>query len=171
MGKLVGVLIIIILILSFGSGFLVYQLNNVQNMNSELRNQNNELLNENSELQTRISELEDLLNKVTNRVNITEFSISGMKPHEGFVVWESDVHVKIHNLGINDIEGLTLIIVGFGDESLAETLQIDPLHVGEEKEIYTHAYWVYGSYGTSVATLKLGDTTLDEHFVPFSAVY
>ena len=61
--------------------------------------------------------------------------------------------------------------MGFGDEALAETLQIDSLHIGEEKEIYTHAYWAYGSDGTSVAILKLNDTTLDEYFLPFSEVY
>jgi len=79
--------------------------------------------------------------------------------------------VKIRNFGINDVENLTLRIVGFGDERLAESLQVDTLHVGEEKEIQANAYWGYGSDGTSVATVMLGDVVLDESLLPFSEVY
>jgi uncharacterized protein YxeA len=160
MNKLVSVLAIAVIILGIISGFLFYQLNAIQSQNNELRSQNTEL-NRNSELENQISQ-------VSNKVNITEFSISGLRAYEEFVIWESDVYVKIQNLGINDLEGLTLEIVGFGDERLAESLQVDTLHFGEEKEIYTHAYWAYGSEGTSVATLMLDDVVLDEYLLPFS---
>jgi hypothetical protein len=104
-------------------------------------------------------------------VKIISFSVWGFKPVEEFVVWRSNVIVRIQNLGINELEGLTLRIVGFGDVSLAESLDIDELQVGEIKEISTYSYWAYGSDGTSVATLLLGDLVLDEYLLEFSEVY
>ena len=157
MKKVIGVLAIAIVVTGVVSGFLVYQLSVMQSQNSELKNQ--------------ISELENQINKVTNLVTISEFSISGFKPVEGFVIFESNVYVKICNLGINDIEGVALVIVGFGDESLAETLQIETLYIGEELEINNHAYWTHGSAGTSIASLKLDDIILNEYFLTFSEVY
>jgi len=164
MKKLVGVLVTIIFLLSIVSGFLVYQLNSIQNLNNELRNQNSDLQNKNSELEYH-------LNKVTNQASITRFSISGFTPSVGFVIYESNVYVKIRNIGINDLEGLTLVIVSFGDEMLAETLQIDTIRAGEEQKINTHAYWVYGSDGTSVTKLKLDEVILDEYILPYSQPY
>jgi len=171
MKKLVFVLATIIFLLIVVSGFLGYQLNSIQNLNSELRNQNSDLFNQNSELLNINSELEDHLNKVTNQASITRFSIVGFTPSMGFVIYESNVYVKIRNFGINDIEGLTLVIVCFGDEKLAETVQIDTFRAGEEQEIYTHAYWIYGSDGTSVATPKLDHMILDEYILPYSQAY
>ena len=164
MDRLVHVLVIAVIVAGVIAGFLFYQLNTLQSLNAELRSRN-------AELENRNSELENQLAQVTNKVNITEFSISGLRPYEEFVIWESTVHVEIRNFGINDVENLTLRIAGFGDERLAESLQVDTLHVGEEKEIQTHAYWGYGSDGTSVATLVLDGVVLDEYLLPFSEVY
>ena len=164
MNKLMGALVIAVVLLSFVIGLLLYQLNVLQNLNNDLASQNTELKDRNSELENQIEQ-------ATNRVNITDFTISGLKPVEEWVIWESNVTVRIRNLGINDVEGLILEIVGFGDESLAESLQIEIIHVGEEREIQTHAYWGYGSHGTSAATLLLDDLVLDEYSLEFSEVY
>ena len=164
MNKLTGVLVIAVIGLGVISGFLLYQLNTIQDMNNELERQNVELADKNRELENRI-------NQVSNKVNLTSFSIWGFKPVEEFVVWRSNVLVRIQNLGINELDGLTLRIVGFGDVNLAESLDIDKLQVGEIKEISTVSYWTYGSDGTSVATLLLGDLILDEYFLEFFDVY
>ena len=164
MRRLVHVLVIAVIIASVIAGFLFYQLATLQRLNDELRSQNSEFENKNGELENQIAQF-------SNKVNITDFSISGLKPDEKFIIWESTVHVKICNFGINDVENLTLRIVGFGDERLAESLQVGTLHVGEEKEIQANAYWGYGSHGTSIATLMLGDVVLDEYLLTFSEMY
>ncbi len=164
MNKLMSISVIVVVLLSLVCGILFYQLVVFQNLN-------NELIDENTELKDRNSNLEHQIEHVTNRVNITAFTISGFRPVEEWVVWESDVTVKIENFGINDVEGLTLRIVGFGDERLARSLQLDALHVGEEREIDTFVQWGYGSYGTSVATLLLNDLVLDAYSLEFSEVY
>jgi hypothetical protein len=164
MSRLVRVLVVAVIVASIITGFLFYQLNTLQRLNDELRNQNAALENKNGELENKIAQF-------TNKVNITYFSISGLRPDEKFIIWESTVHVKLCNFGINDVENLTLKIVGFGDKRLTESLQVGTLHIGEEKEIQANAYWAYGSEGTSVATVLLGDTVLDEYLLPFSDVY
>jgi hypothetical protein len=164
MNKTIGVLVIVVIGLGIVNGFLLYQLNTIQELNNDLERQHAELEDKNTELENRISQ-------VTNKVNIISFSIWGFKPVEEFVVWRSNVIVRIQNLGINELEGLTLKIVGFGDDSLAESLDIDELQVGETKEISTYSYWAYGSAGTSVATIFLGDLVLDEYLLEFSEVY
>jgi hypothetical protein len=164
MSKLIGILVIAVIALAVTSGFLFYQLNSIQDLNNELKSRNAVLEDKNSELENRI-------NQVSNKVCITEFSILGFTPVEDFIVWRSNIYVKIQNLGINELEGLTLRIVGFGDSSLAERLIIDTLQVGETREISTYSYWAYGSEGTSTATLLLDDLILDEYHLEFSEVY
>ena len=157
-------LLVALVLLSFVSGILLYQLGVLQSLNDEITS-------ENAKLESRNSDLENQIAQFTNRVNITYFAISGLKPVEEWVVWESNVTVVIENLGINDVEGLELEIVGFGDGIMAKTLQLDAVHVGEEREIHTNVQWGYGSYGTSMATLLLNDLVLDVYSLEFSEVY
>jgi hypothetical protein len=164
MSKIFSLLILTIILLSIVSGFSIYQF-------SFLQSTKNELIDENIELQNRVTQLEDQIEKMTDQASIIRFSISGFKPSVGLVIYESNVYVRIQNLGVNILNGLKLIIIGFGDEKLAETIQVNSINPGEVQEIYAHTYWVYGSEGTSVATLKLGDTILDEYILPFSEVY
>lgn len=164
MNKLIVALATAVVLLSFVSGLLLYQLDVLQNLNNDLVSQNTEFTDRNSDLENQIEQ-------VTNRVNITDFAILGLRPVKEWVVWESNVTVKIENLGINNVQGLILKIIGFGDESLAESLQIEIIHVGEEKEIHTSVCWRYGSSGTSVVTLLLNDLVLDEYNLEFSEVY
>lgn len=146
------------------SGLLFYQLNVVQSENDELKITNDNLENENTEL-------EDLVENFTNKIKITKFSISGFKPVENFIIFESNVYLKLQNVGINDVTQLTLTLVAFGDEKLAKSLPIDDIHAGQEKEISTKVQWVYGSQGTSSATIKLDDLVLAQEFLLFSEVY
>lgn len=132
----------------------------------------NELQNQNSNLQDKNEKMENIVSQASNKAEISYFSISGMKKYNNTnILFYSTAQVKVHNLGVNDIERLNLTIVAFGSENCAETLQIEHLKIGEEKEIITNVNWTYGSYATSTATLKLGNQTLDEDYVPFSEVY
>jgi len=70
MDRLVHVLVIAVIVAGVIAAFLFYQLNTLQRLNDELRSQNAELENRNSELENQIAQF-------TNKVNITEFSISG----------------------------------------------------------------------------------------------
>ena len=140
-------------------------------INVLLYNRINDLQKQNNELYNINLELEEQIEKATNQVSITDFWIWGFKPYKELVIYESNVIIKIKNFGINDIENLTLVIMAFGDEQLIERLQLDIIKSGEEKEISTHAYWLYGAHGTSTVTAMLGNKMLDKYSLPFSSVY
>ena len=127
-----------------------------------MKNQIDELELENLELQNQTLELESLIAKFTNRVNITEFSVWGFTPCVGVTI-SSHVNVTIQNLGINNVEGLTLRIVVQGDEHLGKTFQINNLQVGQKHNIKTDVFWSLDWSGASVATLMLDDLILDEY--------
>jgi len=119
MKKLVVVLSITIVILGIVNGFLFYQLNAIQNLNSEQRSKNVEIQNQldelqiqndelenqiaelqtqNSEFQNQISEQETQLSKYTNLVKITEVTIeSGIYPYIGLTLY-NEANVTIENL-------------------------------------------------------------------------
>jgi uncharacterized protein YlxW (UPF0749 family) len=67
MNRLIIVLSAAIIILSLVSGFLFYQLNAVQSVNSELRNQNAEAQDQLGELQTQNDELENQILEMQNQ--------------------------------------------------------------------------------------------------------
>lgn len=145
------------------SGLLFYQLNVVQTENNEFKITNDNLLKRNSEL-------EDFVKNFSYKILITDFRISGLKSVDGWI-FESNVYVRLQNFGINNVTGLTLTLVGFGDENLATSMQLDTIYIGEEKEVLTKVQWVYGSQGTSSATLKLNDLVLSQKSLSFSDVY
>ena len=160
MKKIVFVLTVFSISMTLISGLLFYQLafqdtkteleNEVnrltdelsaeQNITNQLETQVADLENRNGELQYQLNELTEKLNNATNRVKITNFSVKGWTPWVGLTI-KSDANVTIHNLGINDVENLTLRIVAFGDESAAITIRIDSLQVGQQKIIQTDVYW------------------------------
>ena len=172
--ELVAVFVIIIISLSVVCGILFYQnndfrnqisvlegqLDECQNQTSEMKNQIDELEQQNLELQNQNLELESLIDKFTNRVNITKFSSSGMNPIVG-VTFHSLANVTIQNFGINDVEDLTLII---SPEDINGKINIDVIRPGETQIVSTDYYWNLGSNIT--VTLKLGETILDEYTTP-----
>ena len=160
--KFVVLLIITIIATSGLSGLLFYQLNVVQGENSELK-----IAEDN--LQDEILELEDLVRNHTDKISITHFSTSGLRTVEDCIIFESTVKVKIRNIGINDVTGLTLIIVLFGDEN-STSVAIDTINIGEEKEASTKVKWAYDARGPSSATIKLDDLVLDERFLSSSDI-
>ncbi|MBN2259713.1 MAG: hypothetical protein JW702_04175 [Clostridiales bacterium] len=163
MNKMIVVLIFCTVIMSGISGLLFYQLNVVQTENNEFKITNDNLLKRNSEL-------EDFVKNFSYKILITDFRISGLKSVDGWI-FESNVYVRLQNFGINNVTGLTLTLVGFGDENLATSMQLDTIYIGEEKEVLTKVQWVYGSQGTSSATLKLNDLVLSQKSLSFSDVY
>lgn len=179
--ELVAVFVIIIISLSIMCGHLFYQnndfrnqisvlegqLDECQNQTSEMKNQideleqqNLELQNQNLELEQQNLELESLIDRFTNRVNITEFSSSGFNPIVGVTIY-SLANVTIQNLGINKVEDLTLII---SPEYLNGKINLDVIRPGETQIVSTYYYWNLGSKTT--VTLKLGETILDEYPPP-----
>ena len=165
MNKLVVVLSITIVILGIVSGFLFYQLNAIQSLNRELGSQIAELQNQNSELQNQISEQETQLSKYTNLVKITDVTIeSGFNPYIGLTLHNS-VNVTIENLGVNDVEGLTLTIE-HSSPSVGKPYSLEVLRSGEKREINGDLFSVVGTTGWVTVTLKLGEVIIDEYIIP-----
>jgi len=193
MKKLSAVLIIIIVVLSFVSGYFLYQISDLerkksdlqnrnsefenqifdlesqidecQNQTSEMKNQIDELEQQNLELQNQTLELESLIDRFTNRVNITKFSSGGFNPMVGLLI-SSSANVTIQNFGINDVENLTLLISSGVAEGLNPRINFDLIRAGETKIVSTHYYWYLGSTDGPTVTLKLGETILDEYTPP-----
>ena len=67
MNKLFAVLTITIVVLSFVSGFLFYQINDVQGLNSELRSKSAEVQNQLDEQQEQNNELENQITELQNQ--------------------------------------------------------------------------------------------------------
>ncbi|GEM_PF-4414440 len=172
--ELVAVFVSIIISLSVVCGNLFYQndsfrnqisvlecqLDECQNQTSEMENRIDELEQQNLELQNQNFELESLIDKFTNRVNITKFSSSGFNPVVGVTIY-SLANVTIQNFGINDVEDLTLIIP---PADLNGKINIDLIRAGETHSVSTYYYWALGCKTTVI--LKLGETILDEYTTP-----
>jgi predicted RNase H-like nuclease (RuvC/YqgF family) len=142
------------------TGEMKKQIDELEQQNLELQNQIRELEQQNLELQNHTLELESLIDMFTNRVNIIEFSSSGFNPVAGLLILSS-ANITIQNLGINKVEGLTLIIP---PESLNGKINIDVIRPGETQTVSTVFYWYLGQKTT--VTLKLGKTILDEYPPP-----
>ncbi|UCC58507.1 MAG: hypothetical protein JSW14_00865 [Candidatus Bathyarchaeum sp.] len=141
MNKLVVVLSITIVILGIVNGFLFYQ------------------------LQNQITEQETQLSKYTNLVKITEFSSSGFWPIVGVKI-QSKANVTIENLGVNDVEGLTLTIKCSTDSGPGEAKSLAVLNSGEKRVISGYVYLTLDTIGWVTVTLRLGHVTIDEYIVP-----
>ena len=153
MKKLVAILAIIIVLLSVTSGFLFYQISDIQSQISDLQNQN-------SVLEGQIGELEA---QYTNLVRITEFTVTGMGFIGGVAVL-SYANVTIQNFGINDVNGLTLSIIHPSEENMSRSMvQVGLIKAGEARNIITYVTWGLGASRTFVATLMLDDIILHEH--------
>jgi peptidoglycan hydrolase CwlO-like protein len=62
------------------------QITECQNQTSKMKKQIDELEQQKLELQNQTLELESLIDKFTNRVNITQFSVSGFNPAVGMTI-------------------------------------------------------------------------------------
>lgn len=138
MNKFIVLLIIATVGMSFVSGLLFYQLNEIQTENSELKgeifkaniqleeeqnstlqleNQVTALLNQTEQLQQNLTESEHQNNilkskiaEATNRVKITDFIINETSPAPPTGVGMfSNFFVTVENFGINDVEDLRVV--------------------------------------------------------------
>jgi hypothetical protein len=162
MKKLVAALAILVVIICTGDGFLFYQIQDTQNLNNRLKSENVETQNQIGELQISNSELENQLaelqnqsseqetkgKKYLNLIKMSEFTIEPTESDSN--VYHTSGIVKIENFGINDIEGLVLIVG-------PETYNLDILHYEEKKVVKVTLF------GDPQATLKLGEIILDTH--------
>jgi hypothetical protein len=138
------------------------QVREYENQTSVLQNQVNELKQQNLELQNQTIELESLIDRFTNRVNITDFSSSGFSPMVGLLV-ESLANVTIQNFGINDVENLTLRLAGEDAEQFSKEINIKIIRAGETLTVSAYYYWYIGSTSPAKVTLMLSETILDEY--------
>jgi hypothetical protein len=153
----VGVFVATIILLGGLSGFLLYQLNLVQNELDELQIQNKELENQ-------IIEQETQLSKYTNLVKITNVTIEpGFNPYIGLTLYNA-INITIENLGVNDVEGLNLTIE-HSSGSLEEYI-LEVLGSGETRTIKGALFSVVGTTGWVTVTLKLNETIIDKHITP-----
>jgi hypothetical protein len=154
MNRLVVVLSTAIIILSVVSGFLFYQLNTVHN---ELRSQN-------AELQNQIDTIEARLSNYPPLVKIAEVKAYGFDPWGGMTI-RSAVDVTIENIGVNDVENLSLTAVHSSSENYPHIKNVDVLHSGETRKINTYVWWVATTIGNITVTLNLGNDTFDEYIL------
>jgi hypothetical protein len=154
MNRLVVVLSTAVIILSIVCGFLFYQLNYVQN---------------------QIDTIEARLSNYPNLVKITDVEVYGFSPIICVTI-VSKAKVTIENIGVNDVEGLSLNIFCNQTNPLiqdptygGETYSLDGLRSGEKRE-ETHDFtWKLApsppSTGSVIITLRLGNVTLDEYII------
>jgi uncharacterized protein YlxW (UPF0749 family) len=151
---------------------LQHQLNEVQDQNDELQGQNGELQEENDELQQQL----DLLQKRINfepEVQITKFSSqAGWMNVVGMTI-AIGIDITISNIGISDIEGLTLEVkrLRVDEDPYNVTKKLDVLQAKEKTEIPVGLVEGWNTYfdefhsRTLEATLKLGDVVLDVRYL------
>jgi hypothetical protein len=172
MKKLVAALAILVVIICTGDGFLFYQIQDTQNLNNRLKSENVETQNQIGELQISNSELENQLaelqnqsseqetkgKKYLNLIKMSEFTIEPTESDSN--VYHTSGIVKIENFGINDVEGLTLIIYSPSVKRLV-THRLDVLYYGETREIPVEVSYK-NSASTVKAILKLGYKIIGE---------
>jgi hypothetical protein len=131
-----------------------------------------------SKLQAQNSQLRDRLNQV-NRVNITDFSSGGWSNPVG-VMMAIGFTVTIQNTGISDVGGVTLEIkrLGLDVDPFNITRTLGVIQVGETAEIRELSIRVslnqYGDefHGSKfIATLKLGETILDNRTLEVTTIF
>ena len=171
MEKLFAGLTIIIITLSFSCGLLLYITNDMQNQNNESKEQISEYQNQINQLEKQIEELEnqieDLEEQVCQKklsdarqVKITKIEVGNQissSPLWGTVV---EVHVTVHNFGINNIDGLTLK-TSATSESVYDKAQVG-LYAGETKTFTVEGYEDEGIVVTNLAIIMFNDIILDK---------
>jgi predicted nuclease with TOPRIM domain len=137
----------------------------LENQVDELENQISEFQTLNSEFQNQINEQEKQLSKYTDLLKIANVTlVGGFNPYIGLTL-HNTAKVTIENIGLNDVEGLTLTIE-HSSPSEGVTYSLDVLHSGEKREITGSVFSVVGVSGWVTITLKLGDVIMDEYIRP-----
>lgn len=176
MNKLVAVLVIAVILLSFICGILFYQISDLQSQNSDLPDQICQLENQVSELETQLgdleqqnielqnqtSALEECLNKASNANLVT---ITGMKWYYSLMLYYP-IDITVQNFGTSDVDGLKLIITtDSGDDQFRE-IPVGLLKAGETKVIneqFVHTFYQGSDF--VFATLMIDELILDIHSV------
>jgi hypothetical protein len=160
MNKLVAVLGIIIISLSFVCGIFYYQIGDMQSQNSELQNQIGQLENQVSELEAQLSNV----SSASQLVRITGIEITG----SGMVGWPAyvaNLNVTIQNFESSDVEGLCLTTSHIsGHEDTVFTVSIELIPAEEVIYVRTNVGWSITMEPNFVATLTLNDIILDKRY-------
>jgi FtsZ-binding cell division protein ZapB len=174
-------ILIAIIAASIATWFVHSQISELQSQNSDLQHQINELQDQNRDLQDKNDELQEQLDLLQKRIDfspevlITEFSSAYGWLNLVGVAISIDLKITISNIGISDVEGLTLEIkrLNVDDDPHNVTIRLGILHAGETTEFlycYDLDWNVYVSefHNRSLeAALKLGEVVLDaRHFLP-----
>jgi hypothetical protein len=164
LNKLVAVLAIIIISLSFVCGILYYQIGETQTQNNDLQKQLSQLENQVSELESQLSALSNAM------VKITGFEITGAMASPDWKAYASSAKVTLQNFGINDVEGLILWVnytapIEIRPDNIdyyMKRVQLGLVYAGETKNATVGVVWL-ARYGKQfVASLMLDDIVLDE---------
>jgi predicted phage-related endonuclease len=156
MKRLSTVLIIIIVVLSFFSGYFLYQISDLEREKSDLQNRN-------SELENQIDELQSVIDKHTELVNITEFTVYGWMPLVCLTIG-SHANITIENNGINNVTDLVLTLE-CPTVNFSRSWTIEIIHPREEIQIKEYVTWNLDSSPTWVATISKGDKILDKRTI------
>jgi hypothetical protein len=97
-------------------------------------------------------------------VKIVDVEVYGFAPLSGLTI-QSAVDVTIENIGVNDVEGLTINAVHSSQKDYPYTKNVDVLHSGEKRKINSYVWWTVGTIGNITVTLNLGNVTLDEYIL------
>ena len=189
MKKLSTVLIIILVVLSFVSGYFLYQISHLERKNSDLRNRNTNLEEQIFELEGRILELENTITELQTQKNELQEQIDELQkiintPKAKFVDFSSPTgwfnpvgvtmairfDVTIVNVGLNDIEGVIVEISWNNSEgdTFNRTRNLDTLESGEIVEFHEDliismdTYFAEFYHTNFIATISSDDTILDE---------
>ncbi len=118
-------------------------------------------------------EAEAVLSNQTNDVEITAFSAQAYWNPVGGVLVGYPFNVTIQNIGVNDVSGVTLMVIMLiGDSDLGRySKHLDTLISGEMRVMRGEitkvlSQGVNPDWTICVATLMLGDTVLDERKLP-----
>lgn len=163
------------------SGLLFYQLNFVENeknglenelvdvnkLLSEKQNQSIQLQNQVTKLQNQTKELQEIIEKHTNVVNITEFTVTDFGPYVGLTTC-STARLTIQNYGINDVTNLVLTLENANTAKLDKTITFDIIHSGETIHINQNVFWTLGLSESFNATLLNDEKIFDTCTTAFS---
>ena len=135
-----------------------------KNQTTDLQNQVSQLQAQTNYLQTQINDFQGLLQNQTKIVKIVDFSLN-LSEARGLLPSTIGLQVTFKNLGISDVENITMVVRMFNDGSEVdkETLTLNALHVEEEQSmnvtLFTPSYPGGAVYMISLMT---GDLVLDE---------
>lgn len=179
MKKTVAVAFLIIFLLDITAGVMFYLICDLQTRNSALEDQKDQLVAQKITVESHFDDLElrtvDLQNRLDNLksqlgvslVAITDFTLNEVDAVSGITYYTG--RVAVQNSGSVDVEGLKVVfgvrysVTGTGMSEFV-TLELGTVKAGETRTVNANIEYSSGG-GAIVASLRMGDTVIDERSV------